>query len=118
MKIGYLEIVTPDVDGTCKMYSVAYGIEFSGPVAALGNARTTQLPGGGKLGIRAPMRESEAPVVRPYFEVDNIESTVESIRGAGGEIAVPPMQLPGEGFCAIALRGGIDHGIWQSENKG
>ena len=115
MKIGYLEIVTPEVAGVCATYAAAYGVEFSDPVPALGQARTAALPGGGRLGIRAPMRDTEAPVVRPYFLVEDVAAAVEAARAAGAEIAVPPMPLPGQGVCAIYLQGGVEHGLWQHE---
>ena len=115
MQIGYLEIVTPEVAAVCATYAKAYGVTFSEPEPALGNARTATLPGGGKLGIRAPMRDDEAPVVRPYFLVDDVAAAVAAAQAEGAEIAVPPMPLPGQGTCAIYLQGGIDHGIWQHE---
>jgi predicted enzyme related to lactoylglutathione lyase len=67
----------------------------------------------GLVGVRAPLRETEAPVVRPYWLVDNIEAAVAAAVEAGGEIAHPPMEIPGHGTFAIYLQGGIDHGFWQ-----
>jgi hypothetical protein len=32
---------------------------------------------------------------------------------AGGEIAHPPMELPGHGKFAIFIQGGVQHGLWQ-----
>jgi hypothetical protein len=69
-------------------------VEFGKPDSGLGNARTAEMPGGGLVGVRAPLRETEAPVVRPYWLVGNIHAAVETAVKAGGEI-------------------GIDHGVWQ-----
>lgn len=113
MKIGYLEIVTPDVDVVCATYERVYRVTFSEPVPTLGNARTASLPAGGRLGVRAPLREDEAPVVRPYFEVKDVQATLEAAAAEEGVIAVPAMELPGQGVCGIYLQGGIDHGVWQ-----
>ncbi|MFN3201383.1 MAG: hydroxylase [Bradymonadia bacterium] len=115
MQIGYLEIVTPEVEAVCATYAKTYGVTFSAPVPALGNARTATLPDGAKLGIRAPMRETEAPIVRPYFLVEDVAAAVEAAQAAGAEIAVPPMLLPGQGTFAIYIQGGVDHGIWHHE---
>jgi len=115
MQIGYLEIVTTDVATICAMYARAYGAVFSEPVPALGNARTTALPGGARLGVRAPLRDTEAPVVRPYFLVENVAAAVEAVLAEGAEIAVPPMRLPEQGTFAIYIQGGVEHGIWQHE---
>ena len=113
MQIHYLEIVTPEVDSVCATYERLYGLSFGEPVPELGNARTADLPEGGRVGVRGPMRESEEPVVRPYVLVDDIEAAVQAAEEAGAEIALPPMELPGQGTCAIYIEGGIQHGLWQ-----
>jgi predicted enzyme related to lactoylglutathione lyase len=113
MKIYYLEIVTSEVDAVCAAYEAANGVQFGTPDPGLGNARTAGVPGGTLVGVRGPLRETEAPVVRPYWLVDSIEAAVAAVVRAGGEIAVPPMEIPGHGTFAIYLQGGTDHGLWQ-----
>ena len=113
MQIYYLEIVTNEVDAVCAAYEAANGVQFGTLDPRLGNARTAKMPGGGLVGVRAPLRETETPVVRPYWLVDDIEAAVAAVAKAGGEIALPPMSLPGHGTCAIYLQGGVDHGLWQ-----
>jgi hypothetical protein len=113
MQVHYLEIVTREVDAVCAAYAAATGVQFGKPDAGLGNARTATVPGGGLVGVRAPMRQTEEPVVRPYWLVDDIEAAVAAAADAGGEIAYPPMEIPGHGMFAIYILGGIDHGLWQ-----
>ena len=113
MRIHYLEIVTTDVDAVCAAYAAAHEAQFGEPDPGLGNARTAALAGGGLVGVRAPLRETEEPVVRPYWLVDDIEGAVAAAVQAGGEVAVPPMEIPGHGRFAIYLQGGNDHGLWQ-----
>jgi len=113
MQIQYLEIVTPDVDAVCATYEELYGVAFGEPEAGLGNARTATLASGGLIGVRAPMHESEEPVVRPYLLVDDVEAAAKAAAAAGAEIAHPPMELPGHGTFAIYIQGGIHHGLWQ-----
>jgi predicted enzyme related to lactoylglutathione lyase len=113
VKIHYLEIVTKEVDAVCDAYAAANGVRFSEPDAGLGNARTAPLAGGGMVGVRAPMHETEEPVVRPYWLVDDIETSVAAAVEAGGEVAHPPMEIPGHGKFAIYIQGGIHHGLWQ-----
>jgi len=113
MQIHYLEIVTKEVDAVCAAYAAANGVQFGAPDASLGNARTAALSGGGLVGIRAPLRETEAPVVRPYWLVQDIQAALASVAQAGGRIALPPIPIPGHGICAIYLLGGNDHGLWQ-----
>ncbi len=113
MQVYYFEIVTPEVDATCAAYSQLHGVMFSDGEAGLGNARTAPLANGGIIGVRAPMHESEDPVIRPYLLVEDIDAAAEAVVGAGGEIAHPPMEIPGFGKFAIYIQGGNQHGLWQ-----
>lgn len=115
MHIHYLEIVTMEVDAVCAAYGAAHTVQFSKPDAGLGNARTAGLPGGGLVGVRAPMHETEQPVVRPYWLVDDIEAALAASVEAGGEVAHPPMEIPGHGTFAIYIQGGVHHGLWQPQ---
>ena len=111
--VHFLEIVTPEVDATCKALEELQGVNFGEPIAELGNARTATLVSGGRIGVRAPMRETEEPVVRAYVLVEDIEAAVDTAKAAGGEIAMPPTEIPGQGKFAIYILGGIQHGLWQ-----
>lgn len=114
MQIQYLEIVTPDVDAACTLYSKMHGVTFGDPVMGLGGARTAELAGGGKLGIRPPLRDNETPVVRPYVLVKDIKAAVAAAKGeSGAVIAMPPTEIPGHGQFAIVIQGGIESGLWQ-----
>lgn len=113
MKIQYLEIVTPDVDAVCETYALLHDVEFGESDQNLGGARTTQLANGGMLGVRAPLRNTEAPVVRHYIVVEDIQATVDAAAKSGAEVALPPMELAGHGTCAIVIQGGIESGFWQ-----
>lgn len=113
MKVQYLEIVTPSVNETCEALAKAHGVVFGEPIAEFGNARTANLKGGGRIGVRAPMRATEEPVVRPYVLVDDIEAAVKAAETAGAEVAIPPLEIPGQGTFSIYILGGIEHGLWQ-----
>ncbi|GAB4141610.1 MAG: hypothetical protein Fur0037_08520 [Planctomycetota bacterium] len=80
----------------------------------LGNARTADLPGGGRIGVRAPMHEQEQPVVRPYWLVDDIETALAAAVEAGAEVAHPPMEIEGQGTFAIYILGGNQIGLWRN----
>lgn len=113
MKIQYLEIVTSDVNALCETYSQLHNVEFSEGDPVLGGARVAELANGGKMGIRKPLRDSEKPIVRHYMLVENIQAAVEAAEKSGAEVAVPPMELPGHGMCAIVIHSGIESGFWQ-----
>ncbi len=65
------------------------------------------------------MKTQYLEIVTP--EVDATCATLEKLHGvsfsapeaAGGEIAHPPMEIPGHGRFAIFIQGGIHHGLWQ-----
>lgn len=113
VKIHYLEIVTPDVAAACALYSATYGVSFGDADPNLGGARTADLDGGGMLGVRGPLRDTEMPVVRPYVLVPDIDVAVAAANEAGAEIAMMPMEIPGYGQFAIIIHGGIESGLWQ-----
>lgn len=113
MQVQYLEIVTSDVDATCDAFAKIHGVTFGAPVAEFGNARLAALESGGRIGVRAPMAEHEQPVVRPYLLVDDIEAALGAVEAAGGQIALPAIEIPGGGTFAVYILGGIQHGFWQ-----
>jgi predicted enzyme related to lactoylglutathione lyase len=113
MQIHYLEIVTQEVDATCATLEQLHGVKFDEGDPGLGHARTVALANGGMIGVRSPMHESEGPVVRPYLLVKDIDAATAIAEKTGGEIAHPPMEIPGHGKFAIYVQGGIHHGLWQ-----
>jgi predicted enzyme related to lactoylglutathione lyase len=113
MLVQYLEVVTAEVDATCSTLESLHGVRFGEPEAALGNARTAMLAGGGWVGVRAPLRADEEPVVRPYVLVGNIAAAVKAAEAGGGEIALPATEIPGRGKFAIYFQGGIEYGLWE-----
>ena len=113
MQIHYLEIVTPEVEATCAALSAQHQVVFSAPEPSFGGARTAQIEGGGRIGVRAPMHEAEEPVVRPYLRVDDIAAASDAAEAAGAEFAMRATEMPGQGMFAIYFLGGIQHGLWQ-----
>ena len=113
MKVHYLEIVSPDVDAICTIYEAVHSVQFGEVDESLGGARTCQLPDGSIIGVRGPLRETEEPIIRPYWLVEDIEKAIGRVTAQGAEIAVPPLEIPGKGKFAIYIMGSVDHGFWQ-----
>ena len=113
MTIRYLEIVSKDVDREIAILEGLNGVSFGDPVAALGGARTATLLDGTRIGVRAPMHDAEEAVARPYFKTETLQETVDAAVANGAELAVPPMELPGEGMIALYFVDGIQYGLWQ-----
>lgn len=113
MKIHYLEVVTDDVESTCAHYAHIFGVTFGEADQGLGNACTALCRYGGMIGVRAPLSDSEKPMVRPYWLVDDIELAYQTALDAGAEVAHPPKKINGLGTFAIYILGGNQHGLWQ-----
>ncbi len=113
MQIRFLEIVTAEMEATIATLEAVHGVSFGEQVAELGGSRTARLGDGGVISVRAPMAAHESAVVRPYVLVEDIEAAVKAAKEQGAEIAIGPMEIPGQGTFAIYLLGGIEHGLWE-----
>ena len=113
MRVHYLEIVTEDVSKACDIYGGIHGVSFGEPDMSLGGARTAKMSDGSMIGVRARMHDQENLVTRAYLLVDDIAAAVAEAEKAGALIALPPMEIPGHGTCAIYIEGGIEAGLWQ-----
>lgn len=113
MTIRYLEIVSKNVDREIEILESQNGIKFGDAVAALGGARTATSGDGTTIGVRAPMHDAEEPVARPYFLTETLQETLDAAVAKGAELAVPPMELPGQGTIALYFVDGVQYGLWQ-----
>jgi len=114
MQIGYLEIVTPEVEQVCKMIAGSTGVTFGEPNPLLGNAYTANMPDGSLLGVRAPMHDAEEAVTRTYFKTDRIDAATQAAIDAGAELAHPVHELPGICKFSIVFQGDNQFGFWQN----
>jgi len=113
MKLHYLEIVSPAVDALCKQYEAVHNASFSEPDEMLGGARTCTLNDESIVGIRRPLRDTETPIIRPYWLVEDINKAVKNMENEGAKIAMRPIKIPGKGTFAIYIQGGTENGLWQ-----
>lgn len=113
MNIHYLEIVSADMDREIELLEATLELNFGDPVEALGRARVAAAPGGGTIGVRAPMHDAEATVARPYFLTDALDEKVAALSSLGAQIALPRMEIEGHGVIAIYIVNGIEYGLWQ-----
>ncbi len=111
-KVHYLEMVTSDVDAVCAANQAAHGITFASADPLLGGARTAPLPDGG-IGARAPLWDTEGPVIRPYWLVDDIEAALDAASKQGLLVVHFPLEIPGKGTFTICIQGDVGHGLWQ-----
>ncbi len=113
MRIHYLEIVCHDVAAQCAALERLHGLSFGPAVADLGQARVAKAPNGTLIGVRAPLAQHEQPIIRAYWEVEDIATAVEEVEAAGAVIAYPPTRQGDTGTWAIYILGGVQIGLWQ-----
>jgi hypothetical protein len=59
------------------------------------------------------LRDTEKPVVRPYWLLDDIKAALDAATKQGAFVALPPLEIPGKGTFAIHIQGNVDHGLGQ-----
>jgi predicted enzyme related to lactoylglutathione lyase len=113
LRTHYLEFVTEDVDARCDALAKTHTLTFSAPVAELGFARVAQAADGTLIGVRAPLGDSEKPIIRTYKAVDDINAAIKKAEAAGAVVAYPPTQQGDTGTWAIYILDGEQFGLWQ-----
>jgi len=76
-------------------------------------ARVAIRQDGTLVGIRRPMAAHEQSIVRTYIAVEDIQQAVKKAEEHGATIAYPPTRQGRRGTFAIAIQGGVEHGLWQ-----
>jgi predicted enzyme related to lactoylglutathione lyase len=108
-----VEIVSNDVGALTELYQDLHGLSFGPPDPDLGQARVATRADGTLVGIRAPLAEHDTPIVRTYFEVDDIHEAVRKAEAAGAITAYPPTLQGQRGTFAIVFHGDVQLGLWQ-----
>ena len=71
---------------------------------------------GGMLKMEGPEWEGMLPHWLSYIEVDDIDATAAKVPQAGGQVKVPPTEIPGVGrFCVIVDPTGAAVALMTSE---
>ena len=112
--VCYVEVVTPDAAAARAFFEAAHGWRFEEAGAELGGSHVATLPGGARLAVRAPMRDTEKPLTRAYVRVADAKAAVERAEALGAKVGLPPTDLPGHGRIAIYFMGGVELGVWET----
>jgi uncharacterized protein len=113
MAVHYVEIVSNDADALTGLYERMHGLSFGAPDPDLGQARVATRADGTLVGIRKPLAAHEHPIVRTYFEVEDIDHAAKKAGEHGATIAYPPTRQGSRGTFAIVIQGGVENGLWQ-----
>lgn len=102
----WYELVTPDPDGAKAFYddvvgwSIGSGADFPNGYRMIG--RSDGKMAGGILPLTEPMKEHGArPIWLGYVHVDDVDAVAAAIRADGGQVLMPPFDIPGAGRVAF-----------------
>jgi len=97
------ELVTTDVAGARKFYGQLLGWQFKD--MPMGEATYTVVSAGGTdiggIMHTPPAAKGMPPTWGAYVTVDNVDSRATQAKKLGGEILVPPTDIPGVGRFAV-----------------
>jgi uncharacterized protein len=121
---SWVDLQTTDQEGAKSFYGRLFGWELADePLPMGGHYTMASLDGGAVAGIGAQppgVPEGMPPVWNTYFAVDDIDEVVGKVGAAGGQLAMPPMQVMESGYMAMVAdpTGGVA-GLWQAgQHKG
>jgi predicted enzyme related to lactoylglutathione lyase len=111
---NWIDVATPDLDGTRSFYGGLFGWQFesAGPQAGgYGFFRSDGRTVAGGMPVTA---EQGPPSWTVYFRTADAAATAQAAERAHGRVLVRPMDVMGEGHMAVlADRAGVPFGLWQ-----
>ncbi|MGH7715149.1 MAG: VOC family protein [Vulcanimicrobiaceae bacterium] len=117
----WVETLQPDPRAALQFYAALFGWDAteSGSMPDGGEYFVAQLHGDDVAGIATLPRSGIAePAWTTYVSVDNLETTVERVRSAGGTIVVAPLDAHPAGRLAIvAAPTGATFGLWEPQER-
>lgn len=111
---NWIDVSTPDIDGTISFYSGLFGWQFRSAGPEAGGYGFFQLDGKTVTGAMA-MEEGQAPPAwTVYFQSPDAQATAKAVEGAHGTVLFQPIDVMGEGHMGVfADPAGCTFGIWQ-----
>jgi predicted enzyme related to lactoylglutathione lyase len=91
---SWFELATTDVDGAKKFYSALLGWDFRSMGPDMGNYVVINLNGVGMGGIMTKPETAPTSMWGNYITVDDVDASAEKAQQLGGNIIVPPTDIP------------------------
>ncbi|HVQ57877.1 MAG TPA: VOC family protein [Solirubrobacterales bacterium] len=100
---SWVELGTPDMEATIGFYKDLFGWEIPEQPnsAQLGGYRRAKLRGKDVAGVSPLQQEGQPPVWSTYVSVADADATVETVKDAGGQVIVEPLDVAGLGKMAV-----------------
>ncbi|NHC44937.1 VOC family protein [Motilibacter aurantiacus] len=113
--VAFFEVTSPDHERAQRFYAQLFGWQVAADEEMGGYGLVDTGAGDGAIGGGiGPVEEGDAPGVRVYVRVDDLEQQLRRAEQLGGTALVPPTELPG-GFGRFALLADPDGntvGLW------
>ncbi|MEY4581271.1 MAG: hypothetical protein RL701_5974 [Pseudomonadota bacterium] len=116
--IVWTELATPDLGRARAFYSELLGWSFTGgDDPRTGHYTMAQIAGRDVAGLRPRGPNESAPAAwLVYFGTDSVDETAAKVSAAGGQVAVPAMDVMDFGRMAVcADPAGAVFGLWQGK---
>lgn len=114
----WADLMTSDVDKAKAFYADLFGWTYeTGDQEKYGGYITAFKDGAMVAGMMGKMEEqaSMPDVWTVYFKTDDIAATADAVSAAGGQVWLPPMEVPEQGHMAVfGDNGGAAFGSWQT----
>jgi predicted enzyme related to lactoylglutathione lyase len=115
---SWADVASPDVDASAAFYGELFGWEHMQGENAEETGGYGMFAMDGKLvaGIGPLQNPQQPPVWSTYVNVDSADDAVAKATAAGGQVAMPPMDVMDAGRMAFLIDpGGAFIGVWQAE---
>lgn len=111
----WVDYNAPDIDHAKSFYADVLGWSYTDPAPEHGGYVTCLIQDREAAGI-GPQQDPSMPTAwTTYFATDDVDAVVSRISGAGGSVALPPMDVGPIGRMAIAVDPqGHPFGLWQA----
>jgi predicted enzyme related to lactoylglutathione lyase len=110
---NWVDLGVPDPAKAADFYGGLFGWRAEEGPPEAGGYRVAELHGAAVAGI-GPQQNPGQPFWTTYLKVDDVDSTVVRIRGAGGQLLAGPMDVMSQGRMAICTDPtGAVFGLWQ-----
>ncbi|MBT2250468.1 VOC family protein [Arthrobacter sp. BHU FT2] len=113
----WIDLMTTDIDAACRFYGELFGWDFeTGDQEKYGGYVMARKNGKSVAGL---MQKDDSMAGMPdawstYLRTDDAAATAEAVTAHGGQVFMPPMDVPEQGFMAIfGDASGASVGIWQ-----
>jgi predicted enzyme related to lactoylglutathione lyase len=116
---SWVDLASADVDKSIAFYGELFGWEHApaGPPEETGGYGMFTIDGKNVAGVVPLQNEQQPPVWSTYLAVDDADATVAAAAEAGGQVALPVLDVQDAGRMAYLIDpDGAFVGIWQAGN--